>query len=76
MTERRFNLASRDRFEGLRNDLACRLSTVSQHLQQSELIELTTKMVRLQVRYDQVTAVPRKDDCRSVRGRGPRRSVS
>jgi hypothetical protein len=76
MTERRSNLASRDRFEGLRNDLECRLSTVSPHLQQPELAELTAKMVRLQIKYDQLTSVPRKDDCRSVRTRGAQGQTS
>lgn len=76
MTERRFNLASRDRFEILRDDLVCRLATVSPHLQHSELIELTARMVRLQIKYDQLTAVPRKDDCRSAKRRGSQRDVS
>jgi hypothetical protein len=65
--ERRFNQIARERFESVRNDLVCRLGTICRHLQESELIELTSKMARLQLRYDHLTAVPYKDDCASLR---------
>ena len=67
--ERRFNLVSRERFEGVRNDIACRLSAIARHLQESELFELTASMARMQLKYDHVTAVPGKDDCGALMSR-------
>lgn len=70
--ERRLNLLSRQRFEDVRNDIACRLSAIVRDLQESELVELTSRMARLQLRYDQRTAVPGKDDCGTLMSRRSR----
>lgn len=62
MSERRINHHARQKFECLRADLLRRLTTVCEQFQQSELIELTSRMLRVQIKYDAVTAVPGKGD--------------
>jgi hypothetical protein len=69
MSERRVNHHTRELFEGLRADLLCRLSAVCEHFAQSELMDLTSRMLRVQIKYDAVTAVPLKSKCSDARAR-------
>jgi hypothetical protein len=71
MSERRVNHHTRELFEGLRQDLLCRLASVCDHFAQSELMDLTSRMLRLQIKYDAVTAVPLKSKCSDVRRDDP-----
>jgi hypothetical protein len=74
MSERRVNHHTRQKFECLRADLLRRLTTVCQQFQQSELTELTSRMLRVQIKYDAITAVPGKRESVSAVCDG-RRSV-
>lgn len=56
--ERRRNIANREEFEVLAQDLARRLGRACAHMKPSELIEMARSMTRLRIKYDAVTAVP------------------
>jgi hypothetical protein len=60
MVDRRVNLFGRQRFEALRRDVMARLAAVCRTMQADEFAALATRMARVQVRFETVTAVPRK----------------
>lgn len=67
MRERRTNFARRERFERLRQSLLVRLSKVCAAMPHHELWDLSSQMVRVQMKYE---FAPRTDEDQRIRVAG------
>ena len=56
--ERRRDSAKREHFQMLRRELLNRLRRVCHAMSREELDQLTARMTRLRLKYEQVTALP------------------